>query len=450
MPSATGNVRSVCLVPTGLLTFEGKVLPNAYAFADLNGDNDIELVVGSMAGKMAGLSSSESAYGHSVDGCITAIVAHASADRRALLFVTTAEGQCIVLQKQADADAFATIEQFAIPLNVSAAAVIKASLVLGTRDATIHTFNIANVHKAFEEKKVRVPGEVESMLRQGDAGKVEPLVVCLHTGAVLKFNTMTSRVQLQEPWDGAGRAFALTQIKSDGVVALDAFGRLDGSVELRHAASGEALWSLQLPDALLMMATITLFQDGDEEIALCCWNGDVYLVNKAGSQLRFSIPFSITAFFTGAFAQGGQDTLFCATTSGGILYYSGIGQSIRHIRHHSVLEAIETAGLLSALDTPAKRQALLAALALHVPHLAPVAAPSLPDCLRALVYASSSLLATPPVVVRLAPAPDDPAPPEQASPPMLPASPIESALLVALDQTPPAPRTKKGHRKQRR
>ncbi len=40
-------------MPSGLLNFEGKILPNAHAFIEMDGDRDRELIVGSISGKLA-------------------------------------------------------------------------------------------------------------------------------------------------------------------------------------------------------------------------------------------------------------------------------------------------------------------------------------------------------------------------------------------------------------
>ncbi|OQR90916.1 hypothetical protein THRCLA_09148, partial [Thraustotheca clavata] len=383
----------VCLVPTGLLTFDGKLLPNAHAFADLNGDNDTELIVGSMAGKIAGLSSSESAYEHSIDGCITTIVPHVmEGGAYSVLFVTTEEGLCFVLRKHPKEDRFLTLTQFEIPLNVSAAAIISTNLTLGTRDATIHMFDISNVENAQEIKKLRLHSEVESIMRQDTL-----LIICLNNGDVLKLANLNTKAWLQKGWQNSGRSFALSEIKSEGKKSFDALGCLDGFVQLKDMHTNDALWEIQLPDALLGMATISLFQDGDEEIALCCWNGDIYIVSKFGSQLRFTIPFSITAFFSGEFGDCAEDTLFCATTSGGILYYSGIGKFIRRIRHQSVLQAINTSDLMETLNSTEKRSMLLNALKDYLPSNTQSSEPSMTDCIRACVYAPNTIVEPKPI-----------------------------------------------------
>ncbi|RHY24755.1 hypothetical protein DYB32_008712 [Aphanomyces invadans] len=115
------------------------------------------------------------------------------------------------------------------------------------------------------------------------------------------------------------------------------------------------------------MATINLFQDGDEEVMLCCWNGDVFIVNAAGSQLKFTIPFS--------------------------------------------LDEIKHSTLFSSIDTPLKRRSVLAALQRRWPsayralsHQAlsdddDSTAPTLQQCIRACVYASNSIFSQPPTPV---------------------------------------------------
>ncbi|CAK4922521.1 unnamed protein product [Aphanomyces euteiches] len=407
-------VRSVCLVPSGLLNFEGKIMPNAHTFADLDGDGNRELIVGAMSGKVAifkGLSSSNSICEYTVDGCITAIVTHrigvessqgSSVDTPYVMLVMTAEGTCFVLHRKVhrtddvkSAFALDIHAQFTIPFNVSAADMIDSKLVVGTRDGTIHVFDIQDLDHVKEIKKHRLPGEVESFVRS----KPGLLLVCLHTGEVLEVTAESAIVVEHGESLQCGRAYILSGLKSKDVDSCDAFGYFNGQVHLKHSTTNEILWRIQLPDALLMMASIHLFQDGGEEIVLCCWNGDVYLINTLGSQLKFTIPFSITAFFSGSFstATGSEDVIFCATTSGGILYYVGIGQSIRHIRHDSVMDVITHSSLYSSIDTPAKRRAVLLGLRQHLPaiQLDIPDEPTLQECIRACVYASNALMEPP-------------------------------------------------------
>ncbi|CAK4687142.1 unnamed protein product [Aphanomyces euteiches] len=392
---------AVCLVPSGLLNFEGKIMPNAHTFADLDGDGNRELIVGAMSGKVAifkGLSSSNSICKYTVDGCITAIVTHrigvessqgSSVDTPYVMLVMTAEGTCFVLHRKVHRT------DDTIPFNVSAADMIDSKLVVGTRDGTIHVFDIQDLDHVKEIKKHRLPGEVESFVRS----KPGLLLVCLHTGEVLEVTAESAIVVEHGESLQCGRAYILSGLKSKDVDSCDAFGYFNGQVHLKHSTTNEILWRIQLPDALLMMASIHLFQDGGEEIVLCCWNGDVYLINTLGSQLKFTIPFSITAFFSGSFstATGSEDVIFCATTSGGILYYVGIGQSIRHIRHDSVMDVITHSSLYSSIDTPAKRRAVLLGLRQHLPaiQLDIPDEPTLQECIRACVYASNALMEPP-------------------------------------------------------
>ncbi|RHY15730.1 hypothetical protein DYB25_008224, partial [Aphanomyces astaci] len=225
-----------------------------------------------------------------------------------LILVMTAEGTCFVLRRAVESS-LGTLTlhmhtQFAIPLNVSAAAMLGPSLlVLGTRDSTVHFVDISNVESFLPSQHNSVQDNNRSsspdMSSPDDPDIEQSLLVCLHTGDVLHVTPSSSMVLEHGDSLQCGRAYVLSGVKAKDVASsCDAFGYFDGHVKLKDAGTGQLRWSIQLPDALLTMATINLFQDGDEEVMLCCWNGDVFIVNTAGSQLKFTIPFSISAFFS--------------------------------------------------------------------------------------------------------------------------------------------------------
>ncbi|KAF0686194.1 Aste57867_21980 [Aphanomyces stellatus] len=426
------TVRSVCLVPSGLLNFEGKIMPNAYAFADMDGDSQRELIVGAMSGKLAifkGLSSPDSAYNYTVDGCITSIVTYnmvvetpedeGAKTRKCVILVMTAEGTCYIFHREGGGDSgasYAVHSHFSIPLNVSTSEILGVKLVVGTRDTAIHVFDVEHLDRIKKINQFVVPGEVEAFLRSHEA-PTTTLLVCLQSGEVLEMTidddaAPSSSFDVLEHGEDltCGRSYILSGVKAKGIQSCDAYGYFNGHVKLKDRDTGSVRWSIQLPDALLKMATINLFQDGDEEVILCCWNGDVYIVNTVGSQLKFTIPFSITAFFSGSLSVvqngGSEDVLFCATTSGGILFYVGIGQSIRHIRHDSVvrpphMDVITHSALYDAIDTPAKRRDVLLALRKHLPRMQIENgdAPTLQECIRACVYAPNAIMDPPPPAV---------------------------------------------------
>ncbi|RQM21327.1 hypothetical protein B5M09_009899, partial [Aphanomyces astaci] len=228
-----------------------------------------------------------------------------------LILVMTAEGTCFVLRRAVESS-LGTLTlhmhtQFAIPLNVSAAAMLGPSLlVLGTRDSTVHFVDISNVesflpsqHNSVDTVQDNNRSSSPDMSSPDDPDIEHSLLVCLHTGDVLHVTPSSSMVLEHGDSLQCGRAYVLSGVKAKDVASsCDAFGYFDGHVKLKDAGTGQLRWSIQLPDALLTMATINLFQDGDEEVMLCCWNGDVFIVNTAGSQLKFTIPFSISAFFS--------------------------------------------------------------------------------------------------------------------------------------------------------
>ncbi|RHZ14023.1 hypothetical protein DYB26_005799 [Aphanomyces astaci] len=229
-----------------------------------------------------------------------------------LILVMTAEGTCFVLRRAVESS-LGTLTlhmhtQFAIPLNVSAAAMLGPSLlVLGTRDSTVHFVDISNVESFLPSQHNSVQDNNRSsspdMSSPDDPDIEHSLLVCLHTGDVLHVTPSSSMVLEHGDSLQCGRAYVLSGVKAKDVASsCDAFGYFDGHVKLKDAGTGQLRWSIQLPDALLTMATINLFQDGDEEVMLCCWNGDVFIVNTAGSQLKFTIPFSISAFFSAVLA----------------------------------------------------------------------------------------------------------------------------------------------------
>ncbi|RHY94993.1 hypothetical protein DYB37_000376 [Aphanomyces astaci] len=252
-----------------------------------------------------------------------------------LILVMTAEGTCFVLRRAVESS-------------------------LGTLTLHMHTQFVESFlpsqHNSVDTVQDNNRSSSPDMSSPDDPDIEHSLLVCLHTGDVLHVTPSSSMVLEHGDSLQCGRAYVLSGVKAKDVASsCDAFGYFDGHVKLKDAGTGQLRWSIQLPDALLTMATINLFQDGDEEVMLCCWNGDVFIVNTAGSQLKFTIPFSISAFFSAVLA-----TL----------------QRRWQQPHAAAFDSTD--------------------------------APTLQQCIRACVYASNSIFSAPPPLPTTHPLPADP------------------------------------------
>ena len=50
------------------------------------------------------------------------------------------------------------------------------------------------------------------------------------------------------------------------------------------------------------MSKLDITQDGDEEVALCAWNGNTYIIDHWRNVVQFKFDENVLAFCTGKFA----------------------------------------------------------------------------------------------------------------------------------------------------
>lgn len=138
--------------------------------------------------------------------------------------------------------------------------------------------------------------------------------------------------------------------------SLIAIATLDGTLMLLDG--DEILWSLQVDHQLFALTKLDLIGDGQEEVIACSWDGQTYMVNQQRESVRFQFEEPVCTFTAGSYSvipQQEVPVLVYATFSDKVFLYYNVRLS--SFRTHSFIEAMrdhpETASLLAQLSVDA-------------------------------------------------------------------------------------------------
>ncbi|TMW65769.1 hypothetical protein Poli38472_008411 [Pythium oligandrum] len=370
------------IVPTYVAQLDGKILPNAHAEVDVDGDDLIDIIFGSMGGVVTVFKITPSDRlikwkEHRVDGCVTSIYADTNEGNDTRIFVATAEGSCYVFQTTDSGDEFRPASEFRMALNVSDVLVYHGFLLFGTRDGSILMYEPdQNAFGGYKQVQTYDLGdEIESFLlypnRSG--GRSSRLLVLCASGAIFTFHPGDSETEPSAyAWSGpvlTPSAKTTTQFVIGGIRAASisdavACGSVTGRIDV-FSAGAERLWSYKIPEAVVALDRLSISKDEDVIIA-CTWSGELIAVLNPDRIVRFRMFLPTSSMFcTNLTTRSEGDrpverALVGVSTSGVISIYRAIEGALAHaLTAKTILDVVQEHAIGEQMDDEDKRRALL-------------------------------------------------------------------------------------------
>ncbi|GAB9465254.1 hypothetical protein Gpo141_00002668 [Globisporangium polare] len=389
-------MRQLEIVPTFVTQLDGKILPNAHAIGDVDGDDATELIFGSITGDIAiyKIKADRLVKWRSctVDGSVTSICIDAASANDARVFVATAEGSCFVVTESGDE--FRPSSEFRVSLNVCDLAVLDGNLVVGTRDGGLYIYradsNALGGYKQLE--KFEIKREIESFQHLATTASgthtsnSSQLVVRCTSGEFFQVVTLGGADDLQKKrtvqvWKGPHTvgiddeaAYIVDGVRGpngggDDACSL-AMASLSGTVSVFNAAH-EKQWSTKLSEAIVALDKLSIsspfsVSQHHDALVACTWGGRIFVVANPDSVVHFRILYPASFMLCADVFESSDKServLVAISTSGVIFMFRHLEDTLaRALSRSSLDDTIHASELFAQIDSEKKRSEIITSL----------------------------------------------------------------------------------------
>ncbi|KAK1928641.1 KICSTOR complex protein ITFG2 [Phytophthora citrophthora] len=403
------------LTPTYAAQLDGKVLTNAHAVGDVDGDGATELLFGSLLGKVSvfkivgdRLTQWKSCE---VNGSVTAICLDDSFAGDTRIIVATAEGTCSVFRSVEGAEVLQLCFEFSVALNICDVVHVNGELIIATRDGRLLVYQptTGNLNRVDPDllseysqvAQMEINDEIETLIIP-QQNSPQLLARCF-SGDVFSIGGPTADPPIDKrkiaPWDGPptgndGITFVVCDIALAGERGMNALVSMNGLVSL-FSASGERQWDFQLPEALVNADKLEMTAPGGDRqdaIVVCTWSGQMYAIQSERRLVRFRMLLpGCSMFCVGIhdFSVQVDPTIVGISTSGTVFVYRDVQETlIRGLQDSTLSDKVKESSVFAQMDTPEKRKELMKKLHKAFPqqiYSTGATVPSVQDLIKTMV-----------------------------------------------------------------
>ncbi|XP_076817986.1 KICSTOR complex protein ITFG2-like [Clavelina lepadiformis] len=129
-----------------------------------------------------------------------------------------------------------------------------------------------------------------------------------HCTENIQYTPLSSRSRLQNP---SVLCKILGDIRKSGekMAGYFALCTLDGTLKLME--KDKMLWSLQVDHQLFALNKVDVLGDNREEVIVCAWDGQTYIVDHDRNVVRYQFQDNVQAFCAGKYSADGKTNLPC-------------------------------------------------------------------------------------------------------------------------------------------
>ncbi|CAI5743548.1 unnamed protein product [Peronospora destructor] len=379
------------LTPTYAVQLDEKILANAHAVGDVDGDGATELLVGSLIGKVAVFKIVKDHLiqwkSCDVNGSVTSICLDSSIAGDTRIIVATAEGKCFVFRSVQDDEVLQLCSEFIVALNICDIVHLNGELIIAMRDGRVLVYrrNLAdpdNVAAYVQVAQMEINEEVETLI----VLQSEFTVDADDKRAIVPWNG--------PPNDNDGITFVVADIELGGKRGMVALVSMNGLVSL-FSSSGEKHWDFQLPEAVVNADKLEMTaSEGDrhDAIVVCTWSGQIYAFQSKQRLVRFRMLLPACSMFCAGICDiSGQidPTIVGISTSGTVFVYHDVQETlIRGLQDSTLADKVKESAVFVQFDTSEKRKAVMQKLHDAFPQFvvsAETATPSVEDVIKAML-----------------------------------------------------------------
>ncbi|RQM18534.1 hypothetical protein DD237_001698 [Peronospora effusa] len=419
------------LTPTYAVQLDEKILANAHAVGDVDGDGVTELLVGSLIGKVAVFKIVQNHLiqwkSCDVNGSVTSICLDMSIAQDTRIIIATAEGKCFVFRSVEDNNVLQLCSKFTVALNICDIVHVNGELILAMRDGRVLVYrrneaDVNNVAEYVQVAQMEMNEEVEALIvLQSELSNLNTSpqllarcfsgrVFCIGGSNTADANDKRAIV----PWNGLpndndGITFVVADIELGGKRGMVALVSMNGLVSL-FASSGEKQWEFQLPEAVVNADKLEMTaSEGDrhDAIVVCTWSGQIYAFQSEQRLVRFRMLLPACSMFcVGIRDISGQidPTIVGISTSGTVFVYHDVQETlIRGLQDSTLVlyahfvvqiafrvtaDKVKESAVFVQLDSPEKRKAVMQKLHDAFPQFVvsvETATPSVEDIIKAML-----------------------------------------------------------------
>ncbi|KAG3111929.1 hypothetical protein PI124_g9481 [Phytophthora idaei] len=400
------------LTPTYAAQLDGKILANARAVGDVDGDGATELLFGSLMGKVSvfkivgdRLTQWRSCE---VNGSVTSICLDYCFAGDTRIIVATAEGKCSVFRSAEGAEVLQLCSEFNVALNVCGVVHLNDELIVATRDGRVLVYRPNLNHDELAEysqvAQLEINGEIETLIVLHSKADASPrLLARCFSGEVFSISgpNVEDPVDKRDivPWDGPPRenegiTFVVGDIELGGERGMNALVSMNGLVSL-FSSSGERQWDFQLPEAVVNADKLKMTAAGGERqdaIVVCTWSGQTYAIQSERRLVRFRMLLPGCSMFCvdiRDLSAHVDPTIVGISTSGTVFVYRDVQETlIRGLQDSTLADKVRESPVFAQMDTPEKRKVVLEKLRKTFPQSAVSTkseAPTVVELIRAML-----------------------------------------------------------------
>ncbi|CAH0515676.1 unnamed protein product [Peronospora belbahrii] len=405
------------LTPTYEIQLDGKILANAHAMGDIDGDGATELLFGSLMGKVSVFKSIENQLVQwkscNVNGTVTSLCLASSIVRDTKrILVATAEGKCSSFCSVEGNRVLQLCSEFNVALNICDTVYLNSELIVATRDGRVlvYRLNLANADDLAEfvqVAQVEINEEIETLIMlqsdlQNPDASPRVLARCF-SGHIFCIDRSSEANAVDKqtvvPWnsplhDNDGITFVVPDIELGGKRGMVALVSMNGLVSL-FSSLGERQWDFQLPEAVVNADKLEMTApDGHrhDAIVVCTWSGQIYAFQSEQRLVRFRMLLPACSMFcVGIRDLSAQidPTIVGISTSGIVFVYRDVQETlIRGLQDSTLTDKIKESAVFYQLESSEKRKVLMKKLQNAFPQFvvsAKTATPSVEDLIKAML-----------------------------------------------------------------
>ncbi|ETN12867.1 hypothetical protein, variant 10 [Phytophthora nicotianae INRA-310] len=336
------------LTPTYAAQLDGKILANAHAVGDMDGDGATELLFGSLMGKVSifkivgdRLTQWKSCE---VNGSVTSICLDYCFAGDTRIIVATAEGKCSVFRSVEGAEVLQLCSDFNVALNVCDVVHLNNELIVATRDGRVLVYRPNMNHDELAEysqvAQMEIDDEIETLIVLRPKADTSPQVLArCFSGEVYSISGLNVEDKREiVSWDGPPRenegvTFVVGDIELGAEQGMNALVSMNGLVSL-FSSSGERQWDFQLPEAVVNADKLEMTaSNGDRQdaIVVCTWSGQMYAIQSERRLVRFRMLLpGCSMFCVGIrdFSAHIDPTIVGISTSGTVFVYRDVQETL--------------------------------------------------------------------------------------------------------------------------
>ncbi|GLD92104.1 hypothetical protein PINS_up000637 [Pythium insidiosum] len=334
--------RQLELLPTYVAHLDSKMLPNAVAVADIDGDDVNDFIFGTMDGMIIILKITASDrlvkwMERRVRGCVTSIYVDNKYGSEPRIFVATAAGCCYVFQGAEMSDEFRPSSEIRVPLSVCDVVVHRGRLLVGAREGAIimfspqtteitgfrleSTFEVGEEIESFvtlEDSTAPLHGRLivrcaSGRLLELDIGPDDELAARATAGAVASRGAVT---------DGAA-PFLVSSLHSKGKTDLVACGSIKGRIDVLSPMT-DVVWSYEITEGVVGIDKLPITEH-DDAVVVGTWGGEVHVVQDPEHVVTFRMLLPMASMHCVSMSSTSTErALIAISTSGTVAIYRNL------------------------------------------------------------------------------------------------------------------------------